>query len=427
MVAMMLYFFIRAIRWAGHRGESCEQWPDFGCEGIKVQRAHQPTSQCQGCFVLKEKFGLLLLKTVKLIFVFTHKQRFCWKCQNQKYQLCYYYQFCSSKNQYTEQISMRIAMMMSLWMTIAAGAAAKVVYKSTSLDSVDWEQIPKNDLLSYTWMLNRDGSMELLTHSRALTTCNNNTKKGFSGIMHATQIPGGRKLKQLFSEDVPDLQAIIDTDDRIRSPDTLRYPFSAVGLLMFRKAKSDGLGRCTGTMISPSALLTSAHCIWEFGQNQANKDFKFYPARDGNRLPFDEQDWANIFVPNEWTQESNPDFDYAVIQLLQPIGDIVGWLDFGYSCGPISPMETFYLLGYPSDKANQQWYVTCNVEAFDGCDDAVFFHTCDTLGGSSGGVLWKIVDGRSAQIQGVHQGYYGRLNKAIAINQDVFEFINRNV
>eukprot|EP01023_Acetabularia_acetabulum_P041958 TRINITY_DN4113_c0_g1_i2.p3 TRINITY_DN4113_c0_g1~~TRINITY_DN4113_c0_g1_i2.p3 ORF type:complete len:312 (-),score=42.12 TRINITY_DN4113_c0_g1_i2:1099-2034(-) len=24
-----------------------EQWPDFGCEGIKVQRAHQPTSQCQ--------------------------------------------------------------------------------------------------------------------------------------------------------------------------------------------------------------------------------------------------------------------------------------------------------------------------------------------------------------------------------------------
>eukprot|EP01023_Acetabularia_acetabulum_P030054 TRINITY_DN2830_c0_g1_i6.p1 TRINITY_DN2830_c0_g1~~TRINITY_DN2830_c0_g1_i6.p1 ORF type:complete len:303 (-),score=61.23 TRINITY_DN2830_c0_g1_i6:535-1350(-) len=25
-----------------------EQWPDFGCEGIKVQRAHQPTSQCQG-------------------------------------------------------------------------------------------------------------------------------------------------------------------------------------------------------------------------------------------------------------------------------------------------------------------------------------------------------------------------------------------
>eukprot|EP01023_Acetabularia_acetabulum_P063319 TRINITY_DN7938_c0_g2_i2.p1 TRINITY_DN7938_c0_g2~~TRINITY_DN7938_c0_g2_i2.p1 ORF type:complete len:245 (+),score=49.49 TRINITY_DN7938_c0_g2_i2:167-901(+) len=29
-------------------GGDNEQWPDFGCEGIKVQRAHQPTSQCQG-------------------------------------------------------------------------------------------------------------------------------------------------------------------------------------------------------------------------------------------------------------------------------------------------------------------------------------------------------------------------------------------
>eukprot|EP01023_Acetabularia_acetabulum_P029943 TRINITY_DN2820_c0_g1_i1.p7 TRINITY_DN2820_c0_g1~~TRINITY_DN2820_c0_g1_i1.p7 ORF type:complete len:139 (+),score=14.81 TRINITY_DN2820_c0_g1_i1:616-1032(+) len=32
-----------------YQGNNCnEQWPDFGCEGIKVQRAHQPTSQCQG-------------------------------------------------------------------------------------------------------------------------------------------------------------------------------------------------------------------------------------------------------------------------------------------------------------------------------------------------------------------------------------------
>eukprot|EP01023_Acetabularia_acetabulum_P062225 TRINITY_DN7635_c0_g2_i1.p5 TRINITY_DN7635_c0_g2~~TRINITY_DN7635_c0_g2_i1.p5 ORF type:complete len:119 (-),score=5.58 TRINITY_DN7635_c0_g2_i1:1048-1404(-) len=33
-----------------------EQWPDFGCEGIKVQRAHQPTSQCQGKKKLIKQF-----------------------------------------------------------------------------------------------------------------------------------------------------------------------------------------------------------------------------------------------------------------------------------------------------------------------------------------------------------------------------------
>eukprot|EP01023_Acetabularia_acetabulum_P011581 TRINITY_DN15372_c0_g1_i10.p1 TRINITY_DN15372_c0_g1~~TRINITY_DN15372_c0_g1_i10.p1 ORF type:complete len:303 (-),score=-6.99 TRINITY_DN15372_c0_g1_i10:208-1116(-) len=40
-----------------------EQWPDFGCEGIKVQRAHQPTSQCQG----KKNFTDLLLSHVKSV------------------------------------------------------------------------------------------------------------------------------------------------------------------------------------------------------------------------------------------------------------------------------------------------------------------------------------------------------------------------
>eukprot|EP01023_Acetabularia_acetabulum_P014533 TRINITY_DN170_c0_g1_i1.p1 TRINITY_DN170_c0_g1~~TRINITY_DN170_c0_g1_i1.p1 ORF type:complete len:416 (-),score=78.54 TRINITY_DN170_c0_g1_i1:764-2011(-) len=39
----MVVFILYNICWQG-----VEQWPDFGCEGIKVQRAHQPTSQCQG-------------------------------------------------------------------------------------------------------------------------------------------------------------------------------------------------------------------------------------------------------------------------------------------------------------------------------------------------------------------------------------------
>eukprot|EP01023_Acetabularia_acetabulum_P045370 TRINITY_DN4596_c0_g1_i2.p1 TRINITY_DN4596_c0_g1~~TRINITY_DN4596_c0_g1_i2.p1 ORF type:complete len:378 (-),score=52.42 TRINITY_DN4596_c0_g1_i2:130-1263(-) len=37
-----------------------EQWPDFGCEGIKVQRAHQPTSQCQGKKKNESSFNCIL-------------------------------------------------------------------------------------------------------------------------------------------------------------------------------------------------------------------------------------------------------------------------------------------------------------------------------------------------------------------------------
>eukprot|EP01023_Acetabularia_acetabulum_P065187 TRINITY_DN8605_c0_g1_i1.p2 TRINITY_DN8605_c0_g1~~TRINITY_DN8605_c0_g1_i1.p2 ORF type:complete len:119 (+),score=9.45 TRINITY_DN8605_c0_g1_i1:100-456(+) len=42
-----------------------EQWPDFGCEGIKVQRAHQPTSQCQGKKRIHQSFYLLVFEQLQ--------------------------------------------------------------------------------------------------------------------------------------------------------------------------------------------------------------------------------------------------------------------------------------------------------------------------------------------------------------------------
>eukprot|EP01023_Acetabularia_acetabulum_P063438 TRINITY_DN7965_c0_g1_i8.p2 TRINITY_DN7965_c0_g1~~TRINITY_DN7965_c0_g1_i8.p2 ORF type:complete len:141 (-),score=11.31 TRINITY_DN7965_c0_g1_i8:477-899(-) len=47
-----------------YKNNSDEQWPDFGCEGIKVQRAHQPTSQCQG-----KKIGSECIKNTKIILI----------------------------------------------------------------------------------------------------------------------------------------------------------------------------------------------------------------------------------------------------------------------------------------------------------------------------------------------------------------------
>eukprot|EP01023_Acetabularia_acetabulum_P058017 TRINITY_DN6791_c0_g1_i2.p8 TRINITY_DN6791_c0_g1~~TRINITY_DN6791_c0_g1_i2.p8 ORF type:complete len:100 (-),score=0.92 TRINITY_DN6791_c0_g1_i2:92-391(-) len=58
-----------------------EQWPDFGCEGIKVQRAHQPTSQCSVvqlfyCFqVLYGDKCLYNLHFLSLEFFFTQQCR----------------------------------------------------------------------------------------------------------------------------------------------------------------------------------------------------------------------------------------------------------------------------------------------------------------------------------------------------------------
>eukprot|EP01023_Acetabularia_acetabulum_P057909 TRINITY_DN6767_c0_g1_i8.p3 TRINITY_DN6767_c0_g1~~TRINITY_DN6767_c0_g1_i8.p3 ORF type:complete len:167 (+),score=10.48 TRINITY_DN6767_c0_g1_i8:537-1037(+) len=55
-----------------------EQWPDFGCEGIKVQRAHQPTSQCQG-----KKEEELAKRNSNFSYVFDNQQnKICQKKAN---------------------------------------------------------------------------------------------------------------------------------------------------------------------------------------------------------------------------------------------------------------------------------------------------------------------------------------------------------
>eukprot|EP01023_Acetabularia_acetabulum_P062896 TRINITY_DN7821_c0_g1_i4.p2 TRINITY_DN7821_c0_g1~~TRINITY_DN7821_c0_g1_i4.p2 ORF type:complete len:240 (-),score=5.69 TRINITY_DN7821_c0_g1_i4:1551-2270(-) len=64
-----------------------EQWPDFGCEGIKVQRAHQPTSQCWGGYPRKQK---LLFQSSLQGFV-------CICIVIQLYNILYYYSFCNIK------------------------------------------------------------------------------------------------------------------------------------------------------------------------------------------------------------------------------------------------------------------------------------------------------------------------------------------
>eukprot|EP01023_Acetabularia_acetabulum_P055720 TRINITY_DN6452_c0_g2_i2.p3 TRINITY_DN6452_c0_g2~~TRINITY_DN6452_c0_g2_i2.p3 ORF type:complete len:115 (-),score=11.10 TRINITY_DN6452_c0_g2_i2:25-369(-) len=56
---LFCYYCLGSIQdrvWCARQNCYYEQWPDFGCEGIKVQRAHQPTSQCQG----KKKLTMLL-------------------------------------------------------------------------------------------------------------------------------------------------------------------------------------------------------------------------------------------------------------------------------------------------------------------------------------------------------------------------------
>lgn len=51
-------------------------------------------------------------------------------------------------------------------------------------------------------------------------------------------------------------------------------------------------------------------------------------AACGNTCPYGQFDWVNIYATSGWTSSSDPDYDYALIELESTPG--YGWMSMGY-------------------------------------------------------------------------------------------------
>lgn len=161
------------------------------------------------------------------------------------------------------------------------------------------------------------------------------------------------RLRRLLSADV-----LVGGDDlqEVRSP--LPYPFSALGLLVFRghggeqgsaAAKGEDVSICTGFMVSEDTVLTAAHCLY-------NVPNELYPNR-----PIGYREVVGFFpsysrsatgagvapmgsVKAKWTDVS-PEWvaaakdgryywpgDVGVVRLEQAVGYTTGWFGLAEGC-----------------------------------------------------------------------------------------------
>lgn len=198
-------------------------------------------------------------------------------------------------------------------------------------------------------------------------------------------------------------------DDRVRVTDTTYEPWRRVGFV-----EPSG---CTGTMIGPRHVLTSAHCVYDIQANQFDLGIKFIPALMGEQRPFGWTSASHVLVKSCFLASGLRECDFAVIVLKEAIGTNTGWFGIGLDCSSKSVnLET---AGYPADKPKgTMWRESCGASRV-ACDEdpGLVQHNCDMTDGMSGAPLWDAAQ----NIRAIHRGYIFGRNIAVYITPFVFD------
>jgi hypothetical protein len=158
------------------------------------------------------------------------------------------------------------------------------------------------------------------------------------------------------------------------------YPARTVGRLVL-----NGGGWCSATIIYNDLVLTNRHCIGVTSSNELPAGF-----------------WSNTYMEIGYTQSvynykayfgrirwSTTNNDYAILQLLEPIGDYTGWpgIQFTSIWNFVNTEKTISYVGYSgilSGDAGGVFQCKTRNGLFD-FDDV--HHDCDATRGSSGSAL----------------------------------------
>jgi len=181
-------------------------------------------------------------------------------------------------------------------------------------------------------------------------------------------------------DETEEARAIVGRDDRIRLDNAYDYPFSATGMLLVSFKGDDSVYACSAALVGPATVITTAFCIYDHElQDPWYDKASFWPGLNGEDY-YDGAFASEGEVLNGWisnydgTYGSVWDYDVALLNLEQPVGDDVGW----FGSKPYTARKGFdaNLAGYLKEDSNRMWRSKCRVGKGD-IGEIDIIHTCD--------------------------------------------------
>ncbi len=181
--------------------------------------------------------------------------------------------------------------------------------------------------------------------------------------------------------------SLIGEDNRTNVTDTTVMPYSAICYIEIKWPDgSTSIG--TAFMIYDDLALTAGHCVYSSDNGGWATNVKLWPGKDGYGFwnnPFGTTEAASLHTATQWTESEDEEYDWALLELEDAIGNETGWFGIGWSSSSLTGTAVT-ISGYPGEYQYYQYKMSDEITR---CSTTkLYYNVIDTTGGQSGSPIY---------------------------------------